>query len=129
MPAPVAAQAFEFLPPDLAASRLNLVRPPMTWLVEQARQLDGRLVGSLTAGRGLAIFDGIQVDALAGRRMAARVAAAWPATGDLPAALASATAETWMSWTAEWPTWSGPGTDLLARRLPTGTAVVGLWWD
>jgi hypothetical protein len=34
-----------------------------------------------------------------------------------------------MSWTAGWPTWSGPGTDLLTRRLPTGTAVVGLWWD
>jgi hypothetical protein len=129
VPPPVAAQALELLPPDMAASRLNLVRPPMTWLVELARQLGGRLVGSLTAGRGLVTFDGIQVDAPAGRRLAARAAAAWPATGDLPAALASATAETWTSWSAVWPTWSGPGTDLLARRLPTGTAVVGLWWD
>lgn len=49
--------------------------------------------------------------------------------GDLPAALASGTAETWPAWTAGWPTWSGPGTDLLVRPLPAGTAVVGLWWD
>jgi hypothetical protein len=129
VPPPIAGQALELLPPDLATARLNLVRPPMTWLVEQAAQLDGRLVGSLTAGRSLVAFDGIQVDVAAARRLAARVAAAWPATRDLPAALASATAETWTSWTAEWPTWSGPGTDLLTRSLPTGTAVVGLWWD
>jgi hypothetical protein len=45
VPPPVAAQALDLLPPDLAATRLNLVRPPMTWLVEQARQVGGRLVG------------------------------------------------------------------------------------
>jgi hypothetical protein len=129
VPPPVAARALELLPADLGAARLNLVRPPMTWLVELARQLSGRLVGSLTAGRLLVTFDGIQVDAAAGRRHAARVAAGWPATSDLPAALASATAEAWASWTAGWPTWSGPGTELLTRRPPAGTAVVGLWWD
>jgi hypothetical protein len=88
-----------------------------------------RLIGSVTTGRGLVAFDGIQVDAATARALAARVAAAWPAVGDVPGALESATAETWTSWTAEWPTWSGPGTDLLTRPLPTGTAVVGLWWD
>jgi hypothetical protein len=53
----------------------------------------------------------------------------WPATDDLSAALESATAEAWTSWTAEWPTWSGPGPELLTRPLPAGTAVVGLVWD
>ena len=64
VPHEVAARALEFLPADLAGARLNLVQPPMTWLVAQAAERPGgRLTGSLTAGRGLVVFDGIQVDA------------------------------------------------------------------
>jgi hypothetical protein len=130
VPVPVAARALGLLPSDMVGARLNIVRPPMTWLVQLAGELRlGRLIGSLTPSRGLVAFDGVQVDAVAAGELAARVAAAWPAVGDLPAALESATAEAWTSWTAEWPTWSGPGTDLLTRPLPAGTAVVGLWWD
>ena len=62
VPPEVAARALELLPADLAAARLNLVAPPMTWLVAQAAELSGgRLTGALTAGRGLVVFDGIQV--------------------------------------------------------------------
>ncbi|MGY1825799.1 MULTISPECIES: hypothetical protein [unclassified Blastococcus] len=129
VPPPTAARALELLPGDLPAARLNGVRPPMTWLVEYATLLGGRLVGALTAGRGLVTFDGIQVDAAVAPELAARVAADWPAAGDLHGALAAATAEIWTSWTAGWPTWRGPGTDLLARPLPARAAVVGLWWD
>jgi hypothetical protein len=130
VPVSVARQVLELLPADLVDARLNLVRPPMTWLVQLAAELPlGRLIGSLTAGRGLATFDGIQVDGAAAGELAARVAAAYPATGDLPAALDAATAEAWTSWTAEWPTWSGLGSDLLTGPPPPGTAVVGLWWD
>jgi hypothetical protein len=130
VPVSVARHVLDLLPADLVGGRLNLVRPAMTWLVQLADQLPlARLVGSLTAGRGLATFDGIQVEGAAAGELAARVAAAYPATGDLPAALDVATAEAWTSWTSEWPTWSGPGTDLLTGPLPPGTAVVGLWWD
>jgi hypothetical protein len=128
VPPDVAGRALELLPRKLAAARLNLVQPPMTWLVKQADDMHGRLVGSLTHGRPLAVFDGIQVAAAAARELARRVAADFPAVGDLPSALESATAETWTSWSAEWPTSSGSGTRLLTRPLPPGTAVVGLWW-
>jgi hypothetical protein len=63
VPPPVAARALELLPTDLAGARLNLVQPPMTWFVQLAEQLGGRLVGSLTPGRGPVVFDGLQVDA------------------------------------------------------------------
>jgi hypothetical protein len=47
-----AARALKLLSADLAGARFNAVRPPMTWLVEQAAQLPhGRLVGPLTADR------------------------------------------------------------------------------
>jgi hypothetical protein len=117
------------VPPDLGAARLNLVRPPMTWLVEQADRLGARLVGSLTADRGLAAFDGLQAEVASARTLAERTAAAWPATGDIPGALQAAVAEAWPSWTAEWPSWTGAGTDLLTEPLPAGAAVIGLWWD
>jgi hypothetical protein len=130
VPVSVGRQVLDLLPADLVGARLNLVRPAMTWLVPLAAELPlGRLVGSLTPGRGPAVFDGIQVDAGAAGELAARVAAAYPATGDLPGALQAATAESWTSWTAQWPIWSGPGIDLLTQPLPPGSAVVGLWWD
>ena len=129
VPPPVAARALQLLPADLPAARLNLVQPPMTWLVERAGQLGGRLVGSLTPGRGLVVLDRIQVDAAAARELAEAVAAAWPAAAGLPGALEAAVAEAWTSRTAEWPYWTGTGTDLLAGPLPARAAVVGLWWD
>ena len=130
VPPEVAARALEFLPADLAGARLNMVQPPMTWLVAQAAERPGgRLTGSLTAGRGLVVFDGIQVDAAAARELAEAVAAAWPAAAGLPGALEAAVAEAWTSRTAEWPYWTGTGTDLLAGPLPARAAVVGLWWD
>ena len=130
VPASVAVRCLRLLPADLADTRFNLVRPPMAWLVTQAAELPGaRLTGSFKPGRSLAVFDGIQVDAPAAGRLAGRVATDWPATGDLPAALESATAEAWTSWRAAWPTWSGPGNELLTRPLPADVAVVGLWWD
>jgi hypothetical protein len=130
VPPSVAAQALELLPLDLPAARLNLVQPPMSWLVAQAAALaGGRLVGSLTAGRGLVVIDGIQADAAAAHPLAVRVAEAWPATGELPGALDSATAEAWTSWEATTPIWAGLGTDLLSSPLSDDAAVVGLWWD
>jgi hypothetical protein len=129
VPAPVGARALAQLPADLAAARINLVRPPMTWLVEQAGQLGARLVGALNPGRGLVAFDGIQLEAMHARTLAERIAAAWPATEDIPGALAAAAAEAWPSWTAEEPTWTGSGTDLLTGTLPTGAVIIGLWWD
>ena len=120
VPPPVAARALELLPADLPTARLNLVRPPMTWLADQAAQLGGRLVGSLTAERGLVTFDGIQVDAATAPELAARVAADWPAAGNLPAARIR----------------HGRDLDMVDRRMadvvrpvPAGTAVVGLGWD
>jgi hypothetical protein len=55
VPPALAARALQHLPADLAAARLNLVQPPMTWLVEQAGQLRARLVGALAPGRRLVI--------------------------------------------------------------------------
>jgi hypothetical protein len=98
-------------------------------LVEQARNLDGRLVGALATGRSYARFDGIQVRVGAARELAARVAAAWPDTATGPGALAAAIAEAWPSWTAAHPTWTGSGTALLTTQLPSEITVVGLWWD
>ena len=129
VPAPVGARAQAQLPADLAAARINLVRPSMTWLVEQAGQLGARLVGALNPGRGLVAFDGIQLEAVHARTLAERVVAAWPATGDIPGALEVAVAEAWTSWTALEPTWTGAGTDLLTGPVPASAGVVGLWWD
>jgi hypothetical protein len=58
-----------------------------------------------------------------------RASRPFPATGDSPAALEDAVAETWAGWTARKPIRTGAGTDLLIRPLPAGAAVVGLWWD
>ena len=130
VPPRIAAQALTVLLPDQRTARLNLVRPPMTWLVQLAEQMGALLTGGLPAGKGFVHFDGVQLGGAgeAARELARRVAAAWPATGDLPDALAVATAEAWPSWTAEEPAWTGSGTDLLTTRLPPDTAVVGLWW-
>jgi hypothetical protein len=129
VPPVVAGRALLFLRPDQRTARPNLVQPPMTWLIQQARQLSGRLVGALATGRAFVRFDGIQVPASVARELAARVAAAWPASRQAEAALAAATAEAWPSWTSATPTWSGTGPDLLVEPAPAGTAVVGLWWD
>jgi hypothetical protein len=129
VPPAVGTRVLELLLPDQRSGRPNMTQPPMAWLVEQARQLDGRLVGALAAGRAYARIDGIQVPASSARVLAARVATAWPATTDRLDALASAVAEAWPGWTATGRTWTGSGTDLLRARLPPGTAVVGLWWD
>ncbi|MGY2004248.1 hypothetical protein [Blastococcus sp. SYSU DS1024] len=123
VPPAVAEQALQRLLPEQRTSPVNLTQPPMAWLVDQARELDGRLVGSLTVGRSYVRFDGIQVPAAAAQQLAVVVAAAWPS------ALAAAIAEAWPSWTAAHPTWTGTGSDLLAARLPPDLTVVGLWWD
>jgi hypothetical protein len=101
----------------------------MTWLVEQARELGGRFLGSLAVGRSYARFDGVQVPAGAAHDLAERVAGAWPGTADAPDALAAAVAQAWASWAATSPLWVGAGQDLLAKPLPSGAVVVGLWWD
>ncbi|MGY1838434.1 MULTISPECIES: hypothetical protein [unclassified Modestobacter] len=129
VPPAVADRALQHLPADLAAARLNRVQPPMTWLVEQASHLGARLVGSLTPGRGLVVFDGIQVEVASARTLAERIAGAWPATGDAPGALEAAVAEAWPSWAAPEPTWTGAGPALLVGPWPAGTVAVGLWWD
>jgi len=117
----------DLLPADLATGRLNGVQPPMRWLVAMAADLGGRLVGQFVPGRGFARFDEVQVSAAAARTLAERVAAAWPATADTPAALPAATAEAWPSWAADAePSWTGLGTDLLTVPLPPGSAVAGL---
>jgi hypothetical protein len=128
VPPAVAEQVLQLLLPDQRTTRPNMTQPPMGWLVEQARDLDGRLVGSLAAGRAYARFDGIQVAAAVAGELAARVAAAWPGTADSADALAAAVAEGWHSWTATDPTWTGSGTDLLTDPLPPDTAIIGLWW-
>jgi hypothetical protein len=129
VPPDVAARALDLLPPDLRTARLNLSQPPMAWLVATAAELGGRLVGALEPGRSFARLDGVQVDAALARPLAERVAAAWPESDAAPAALPAATAEAWNSWTAEWPIWSGLGTDLLRAPLPPDAAVLGLVWD
>jgi hypothetical protein len=117
------------LAPDLRTARLNLSQPPMSWLVDVAAELDGRLVGSLAAGRAFARFDGVQLSSSRARQLAARIAEAWPETADAPAALPAATAEAWTGWTATWPIWSGTSADLLSTQLPPDAAVVGVIWD
>ncbi|MGY1805786.1 hypothetical protein ACI8AF_00275 [Blastococcus sp. SYSU D00669] len=130
VPPAVAANALTLLPAHLAEARLNLTQPPMRWLVECAAVLGGRLVGAMAPGRAAIRFDGIQVDRAVARQLAKRVAEAWPAASDIPAALSAAVAEAWPSWSPdEPPLWTGEGTDLLTRDLPPGAAVVGLWWD
>jgi hypothetical protein len=128
VPPMVAGQALQLLLPEQRTGRPNLTQPPMAWLVEQARELDGRLVGALAVGRAYVRFDGIQVPAAAAPELAVRVAAAWPVTAEGVDALASAVAEAWNSWTATHPTWTGSGTDLLTAPLPPDSAVVGLGW-
>jgi hypothetical protein len=130
VPPAVAAKALAHLPADLAEARLNMVQPPMRWLVQVAAEVGGRLVGALAPGRAAVRFDGLQVDVAAARRLAELVAGAWPDKPDAPAALFAAVAEAWPSWSAgEQPMWTGIGTDLLTQDLPPGAAVVGLWWD
>jgi hypothetical protein len=129
VPPEVGAEALALLPPDLRTARLNLSQPPMSWLVDVAVELGGRLVGSLAAGRAFARFDGVQVSSSRARHLAVRISEAWPETADAPAALPAATAEAWTEWTATWPIWSGTGADLLSARLPQEAAVLGVVWD
>ncbi|MGY1635414.1 hypothetical protein ACI78V_02020 [Geodermatophilus sp. SYSU D00742] len=130
VPPAVAVEALALLPRDLAETRLNLTQPPMRWLVECAADLGGRLVGAIAPGRAAIRFDGVQVDLALARQLAERVAEAWPAAPDVSAALSAAVAEAWPSWSpGERPLWTGGGTDLLTQQLPSGAAVVGLWWD
>jgi hypothetical protein len=131
VPPSVAEQALQLLLPEQRTDRLNLVHPPMTWLVQLADQMGGVLTGALPAGKAFVVFDGVQLAGAeeSARELAERVAAAWPATDSLPGALAVAVAEAWPSWTATHPTWTGTGTDLLTAQLPPDTAVVGLWWS
>ncbi len=123
VPADVGAAALQHLPADLRDARLNGTQPAMTWLVAQAAELDGRLVGSLVPGRAFVRIDGIQVGREVARPLATRIAA------EVTGALETAVAEAWVSWTAQEPVWTGGGTDLLNAELPPGAAVVGLWWD
>jgi hypothetical protein len=111
----VAARAVDLLPADQAAARLDLVRPPMRWLVDVAVDLDGRLVGSVY--RGFVGFNGVQFGAAVARTLAERIDRACPATGESPAALPAATAEGWSGWSADRPLWTGGGADLLERPL------------
>jgi hypothetical protein len=129
VPTSVGREALGLLPADLGHARLNLTQPPMVGLLALAEQLEGRLVGSLARGRLFARLDGIQVAVAAARELAKRVAATWPARGEVPAALESAVAEGWPGWTATGPSWEGIGPDLLAPPLPSEVKVVGLWWD
>lgn len=123
VPAKVAAAALECLPVDLRHARLNGTQPSMSWLVAQAADLGGLLVGSLAAGRAFVRFDGIQLGPDAAHELARRMAT------EMPGALQAALAEAWTSWAADEPTWTGSGTDLLDGALPTGAAVHGYWWD
>jgi hypothetical protein len=131
VPAGVGAQVLAMLPENQVTARLNLVQPPMTWLVAQCADLGGRLVGSVVPGRGFVRFDGVQVgDVSKARTLAERVAADWPATAGVPSALAAATAEAWASWAPEeQPVWTGTGEDLMTAPLPAEAAVLGLWWN
>jgi hypothetical protein len=81
VPAEVGAQVLAMLPEDQVTARLNLVQPPMNWLVAHCADLGGRLVGSLVPGRGFVRFDGVQLgDVSTARALAESVAADWPAT-------------------------------------------------
>jgi len=97
VPPAVAQQALQLLLPEQRTARLNLVHPPMTWLVQLAEQMGGVLTGALPAGKAFVVFDGVQLAGAgeAARELAERVAAAWPATDSLPSALAVAVAEAW----------------------------------
>ncbi len=129
VPPEIGARAVALLPPDLRTARLNLSQPPMSWLVEVAAALQGRLVGSLEAGKAFVRFDGVQMSSARARQLAVRIAETWPETAGAPAALPAATAEAWTRWTAHWPTWTGNGEDLLNVQLPQDAAVVGVVWD
>ena len=131
VPPRICERALALLLPDQRTARLNLVQPPMTWLVQLAERMGGVLTGALPAGKAFVVFDGVQLNGggEVARELARRVAVAWPATDDLPGALAVAVAEAWPSWTAAQPAWTGSGTDLLTAQLPPDTAVVGLWWS
>jgi hypothetical protein len=129
VPPAVGEQALRLLLPDQVTARCNGVQPPMSWLVRQAGLLGGQLVGGLVRGRAYVRFDGVQLALEAARVLARRIAAEWPATGDADDALAAAVVETWTSWTARQPSWTGTGTDLLSGTFPPDTACVGFWWD
>jgi hypothetical protein len=129
VPPAVGQRLLALLPDDMRRVRPNGSQPSMEWLVAQAAEFEARLVGGLVPARSYARIDGIQLDVDAAPSLAARVAAAWPATGDTPGALEDAVAEAWSAWTAREPIWTGAGTDLLIGTLPAGAAVVGLWWD
>jgi hypothetical protein len=104
-----AAHALGLVLPDEATGRLNLTQPPQVWLVEQAAELDGWLVGSRR--RGFVRFDGVQVPAAQARRPAERIAETFPRLQAIR------------------PPWTGIGTDLLTAELPNGSEIVGLWLD
>ena len=129
VPLAVGEQALRLLMPDQVTARCNGIQPPMAWLVRQAGFLGGQLVGGLARGGAYVRFDGVQPAPAAAPLLAERVAADWPATGESGDALAAAVVETWTSWTARTPAWTGTGSELLTRPLPAGTACVGFWWD
>src|SRR5207245_2846762 len=107
VPPAAAEQALRLLLPDQVTARCNGTQPPMSWLVRQADLLGGQLVGGLASGRAYVRFDGVQLDPQAARVLAQQVAADWPATGETDDALAAAVVETWTSWTARQPSWTG----------------------
>src|SRR3954453_21138060 len=97
--------------PDQVTAHCNGAQPPMSWLVRQADLLGGQLVGGLVHGRAYVRFDGVQLPPEAARVLGQRMAADWPATGETDA-LAAAVVETWTSWTARQPSWTGTGPDV-----------------
>ncbi|SFT55437.1 hypothetical protein SAMN05660657_01481 [Geodermatophilus amargosae] len=126
VPPQVAAQALALMPVEDVSARLNFGQPPMTWLVEQAKDLSGCLVGALR--RAFVRFDGIRVPAGNAGALLER-AAAWGVTDNVSAALDVASAQAWTSWTVQQPRWTAPAGALREADLPAGVAVVGLWWS
>ncbi|MGY1738375.1 hypothetical protein [Geodermatophilus sp. SYSU D00684] len=129
VPPAVGERALRLLASDQVTARCNGAQPPMSWLVPQADLLGGQLVGGLAPGRAYVRFDGVQLAPGSARVLAHRMAAEWPASAEAGDALTAAVAETWTSWTARQPSWTGTGIDLLSGALPPDTACVGFWWD
>ncbi|NHT16126.1 hypothetical protein [Cellulomonas sp. IC4_254] len=122
VPPDVAARVLDAVDPALADGRPNGDQPSMRWLVDVARELDGRLAGSLSWGD--LRFDAVQVQGRpAWSALLERLACDWPSE-----ATTGAVAELWSGWDAVRPYWAGHAGEALAAARSDG-GVLGLWWD
>jgi hypothetical protein len=81
-PPAVVAEVLAALPESVGTGRPN-GQPPALWLLQVAREVDGRLCGAVLASRGPLRVDAICVPGVAAVRVVELLALAWPGQAEV----------------------------------------------